>query len=187
MLLCDYCLASSLASLLKRLPRLYAFWTSDPLRFDHYTVSKRWTLKHPVTQCNIPEEWRFQVHVYLFLRYELGLVGGSRRLMKVAWQLVFLSADLLSYSSGHASTSYYSCSRGRNHRLRSVDSELWWHSMKRENQQDATIRCLLLTSIPTCFGHHYAHLQESKEHVTWPVLWQPRYQLAGMPTWNISF
>ena len=32
--------------------------------------------------------------------------------------------------------------------------------MKREDQQDATIRCLLLTSVSTCFGHHYAHLQE---------------------------
>ena len=36
-------------------------------------------------------------------------------------------------------------------------------NVKREDQQDATIRCLLLTSISTCFGHHYAHLQESKE------------------------
>ena len=34
--------------------------------------------------------------------------------------------------------------------------------MNRENQQDATIRCLLLTSVSTCFGHHYAHLQENK-------------------------
>ena len=34
--------------------------------------------------------------------------------------------------------------------------------MKREDQQDATIRCLLLTSISTCFGHNYAHLQEIK-------------------------
>ena len=34
--------------------------------------------------------------------------------------------------------------------------------MKRENQQDAAIRCLLLTSVSICFGHHYAHLQESK-------------------------
>jgi len=41
------------------------------------------------------------------------------------------------------------------------------HSMKRgKNQQDATIRCLLLTSISTCFGHHYAHLQENKDPVT---------------------
>ena len=24
------------------------------------------------------------------------------------------------------------------------------------------IRCLLLTSVSTCFGHHYAHLQENK-------------------------
>ena len=39
-------------------------------------------------------------------------------------------------------------------------------SMKREDQQDATIRCLLLTSVSTCFGHHYAHLQEIKGPVT---------------------
>ena len=37
---------------------------------------------------------------------------------------------------------------------------------ERKNQQDATIRCLLLTSISTCFGHNYAHLQENKEPVT---------------------
>ena len=35
-------------------------------------------------------------------------------------------------------------------------------NMKREDQQDATIRCLLLTSVSTCFGHHYAHLQDNK-------------------------
>ena len=39
-------------------------------------------------------------------------------------------------------------------------------SMKREDQQDATTRCLLLTSVSTCFGHHYAHLQENKGPVT---------------------
>jgi len=33
--------------------------------------------------------------------------------------------------------------------------------MQREDQQDATIRCLLLTSVSTLFGHHYAHLQEN--------------------------
>jgi len=38
--------------------------------------------------------------------------------------------------------------------------------MKREDQQDATFRCLLLTSVSTCFGHHYAHLQENKSPVT---------------------
>jgi len=44
--------------------------------------------------------------------------------------------------------------------------------MKREDQQDATIRCLLLTSASTCFGHHYAHLQESKGPVTaFGVFW----------------
>ena len=39
-------------------------------------------------------------------------------------------------------------------------------NMRREDQQDATIRCLLLTSVSTCFGHHYAHLQENKGPVT---------------------
>ena len=39
-------------------------------------------------------------------------------------------------------------------------------NMKREDQQDGTIRCLLLTSVSTCFGHHYAHLQENKGPVT---------------------
>ena len=39
-------------------------------------------------------------------------------------------------------------------------------NMKREDQQDATIRCLLLTSVSTCIGHHYAHLQENKGPVT---------------------
>jgi glycerol-3-phosphate acyltransferase PlsY len=38
--------------------------------------------------------------------------------------------------------------------------------MKRKNQQDAIIRCLLLTSVSACFGHHYAHLQENKGPVT---------------------
>ena len=36
-------------------------------------------------------------------------------------------------------------------------------SVEREkNQQDPTIGCLLSTSVSTCFGHHYAHLQENK-------------------------
>jgi len=39
-------------------------------------------------------------------------------------------------------------------------------NMKREYQQDATIRCLLLTSVSTCFRHHYAYLQENKGPVT---------------------
>jgi len=38
--------------------------------------------------------------------------------------------------------------------------------MKREDQQEATIRCLLLTSVSTCFGYHYALIQESKDRVT---------------------
>jgi len=39
-------------------------------------------------------------------------------------------------------------------------------NMKKADQQDATIRCLLLTSGPTCFGHHYAHRQENKGPIT---------------------
>jgi hypothetical protein len=39
-------------------------------------------------------------------------------------------------------------------------------NMKREHQQDSTIRCLLLTSVSTCFGHHYAHLQENNDPFT---------------------
>ena len=39
-------------------------------------------------------------------------------------------------------------------------------SMKREDEQDVTIRCLLLTFVSACFGHHYAHLQENKGPVT---------------------
>jgi len=39
-------------------------------------------------------------------------------------------------------------------------------NMKIEDQQGATIRCLLLTSVSTCFGHRYPHLQENKIPVT---------------------
>ena len=38
--------------------------------------------------------------------------------------------------------------------------------MKREDQQDATVRFLILTSVSTIFGHHYAHHQENKSPVT---------------------
>jgi len=38
--------------------------------------------------------------------------------------------------------------------------------MKREDQQGTAFRCLLLTSVSTCFGHHYTHLQENKGPVT---------------------
>ena len=44
------------------------------------------------------------------------------------------------------------------HREQSVERE-------RENQQDATIRSLLSTSVSTCFGHQYAHPQEIKDLV----------------------
>jgi len=41
----------------------------------------------------------------------------------------------------------------------------WAKCKERESQQDATIRCLLSTSVSTCFGHHYVHLQEDKDRV----------------------
>jgi len=43
-----------------------------------------------------------------------------------------------------------------------IVSKVW----REKTQQDATIRCLLLKSVSTCFGHHYAHLQENKGPVT---------------------
>ena len=36
---------------------------------------------------------------------------------------------------------------------------------ERKNQQDAKIRCLLSTSVSTCFGNHYAHLHENKDRM----------------------
>jgi len=53
--------------------------------------------------------------------------------------------------------------RGRNisETLGSCDRASLANCEERENQQDATIRCLLSTSVSTCFGHHYAHLQEN--------------------------
>ena len=50
--------------------------------------------------------------------------------------------------------------------LGSCDRASWAKCEEREkNQQDATIGCLLSTSVSTCFGHHYAHLQENKDRV----------------------
>ena len=57
--------------------------------------------------------------------------------------------------------------------FRKFKSKLWVpmnvhreQNMKKEDQKDAAIRCLLLTSVSTCFGHHYSHLQENKSPVT---------------------
>jgi len=36
---------------------------------------------------------------------------------------------------------------------------------RQKTKKDATIRCLLSTSVSTCFGPHYAHLQENKDRV----------------------
>jgi len=47
------------------------------------------------------------------------------------------------------------------HRKQSVKRE-----EREKNKKDATIRCLLSTSVSTCFGHHYAYLQVNKHRVT---------------------
>ena len=53
-------------------------------------------------------------------------------------------------------------------------------SVKREkNQQDATIRCLLSTSVSTCFGHHYAHLQENKDRVLLQMVYRAGSAACG--------
>jgi len=44
-------------------------------------------------------------------------------------------------------------------------SEVMTCEEREKNQQDATIRCLLSTSVPTCLKHHYVHLQENKDRV----------------------
>jgi len=36
----------------------------------------------------------------------------------------------------------------------------------KRDQQDATIRCLLSTSVSICCRHHYAHLQENNDRVS---------------------
>ena len=51
-----------------------------------------------------------------------------------------------------------------------------YQSMKREDQQDATIICLLLTSVSKCFGHHYAHLQENKVLTSYKTTPHNRHQ-----------
>ena len=41
------------------------------------------------------------------------------------------------------------------------------HKAKKENQKDATTSMFIIKlSISTCFGHHYAHLQENSRTVT---------------------
>ena len=41
-----------------------------------------------------------------------------------------------------------------------IVSKVW---REKKNQQDSTIRCLLLTSVAACFGHHCAHPQKNKD------------------------
>ena len=73
------------------------------------------------------------------------------------------------FSSRHCMTSYEKWNL-RNTTVKTsntaVNNKQFILYMKREDQKDATIRCLLLTSVSTCFGHHYAHLQEKKCPVT---------------------
>ena len=52
---------------------------------------------------------------------------------------------------------------------------------ERENQQDATIRFLLSTSVSTCFGQHYAHLQEKKDRVLLHIVYCAGSAGCGTP------
>ena len=81
---------------------------------------------------------------------EFSIVGNSN-MVKVQTPEVRVTLSPLAFNF---SESLGSCDRSS------------WAKYEREDQQDATIRCLLLTSASTCFGHHYAHLQESKSLVT---------------------
>ena len=71
----------------------------------------------------------------------------------------------------------------------------WAKCEEREkHQQDATIRCLLSTSASTCFGHHYAHLQEIKDRVLlcwfcwmWLVAVVGRCVLGCEHCWSTNF
>ena len=69
------------------------------------------------------------------------------------------------YSVGHSSSAICNTAYTKNHEHPFIPSNNI-RRMKIEDQQDATIRCLLLTSVSTCFGHHYAHIQENKGPVT---------------------
>ena len=46
-----------------------------------------------------------------------------------------------------------------------IVSKVWRERERGKNQQDATIGCLLSTSVSACSGHHYAHLQENKDRM----------------------
>jgi len=50
---------------------------------------------------------------------------------------------------------------------------------EQKNQKDATIRCLLSTSVSTCFGHHYANLQKNKERNQQDAAIRCYYQLLS--------
>ena len=79
------------------------------------------------------------------------------------FDLLFINPyDLQTVHLFSATSARYICDCGKYQESPQKGYDIW----REKNQQDATIRRLLLTSISTCFGHHYAHLQENKEPVT---------------------
>ena len=48
-------------------------------------------------------------------------------------------------------------------------------NMKREDQQDATIICLLFTSVSTCFGHDYAMITKADKGKTVVIIYTQDY------------
>jgi hypothetical protein len=126
MLLCDYCLVSSLASLLTRLPHLYAFWTSDPLRWGCYSLK---TLDNEAPSYTVQCPTRMKIlSSRIFITSILIKVGGWKRQAYESW----IAACFLigRFAVVFIVPCSYSGSRGRN-----VDSELWWHDYSVTNQQ----------------------------------------------------
>ena len=87
----------------------------------------------------------------------------SRRYPVYVYQLNFLASSESIYHTLHNVTTR--ALQQISLPLGSCDRASWAECEERENQQDATIRCLS-TSVSTCFGHHYAHLQANKDRVT---------------------
>jgi hypothetical protein len=105
------------------------------------------------------------------LQIDKGLYQKSERTMRSNFKVLkswALKTTSVNVQYDAEQTEHYVQLLGKNMQskaLGSCECALLAKCEERENQQDATIRCLLSTSISTCFGHHYAHLQEIKDRV----------------------
>ena len=102
--------------------------------------------------------------IYLCILHIISLLRAFTKVRKGNISFLFLSICLFIYPS----TSLSECSnftatiQSFRFLWPCIVSNVW---RERKNQQDATIRCLLSTSVSTCFGPHYAHLHEIKDRV----------------------